>query len=122
MSLLLKKKNINQRNSVPLPSHLVTSNDCECHRSFHIFCTHLFPEHDPITDMINLHPAPRAHDRDSTRRAPTPYQRHRHRHQEDNNQDTIFTSRSEPAHVPILVVESQPFERKVTMTTDRRIF
>ncbi|CAF3334595.1 unnamed protein product [Rotaria socialis] len=111
VSLLLKNRNITQRNLVQLPSHLVTSPNCQCHRSFHIFCTDLFPENDLTHDMINIHPAPRTHDRDLSHRVSTPYKKNRHR-QQDHNQDSIFTSRSEPIHVPILVSDSQTYDKK----------
>ncbi|CAF2036468.1 unnamed protein product [Rotaria magnacalcarata] len=112
VSLLLKNRNIARRNLVQLPSHLVTSPNCQCHRSFHIFCTDLFPENDLTHDMINIHPAPRTHDRDLSHRVSTPYQRNRRRQQEDHSHDSIFTSRSEPIHVPILVSESQTYDKK----------
>ncbi|CAF0865165.1 unnamed protein product [Rotaria sordida] len=111
VSLLLKNRNISQPNLVQLPSHLITSPDCRCHRSFHIFCTDLFHENDQNIDMINIHPAPRIHDRDLSRRVSTPYKKPRPRKLEDNDQDTIVTTRSEPCQV--IVPESQSLEKKL---------
>jgi hypothetical protein len=106
VSLLLKNKN-----SQRLPSHLIPSPSCQCHRSFHLFCTDLLDEDD--IDMINIHPAPRNHERDSRRSmlVSTPYRKHRHRHQEDNDQETIVTTRSEPCQMTN--PDSQLLERKV---------
>lgn len=112
MKLLLKNRDISRRNLVQLPSHLVESPHCQCHRSFHIFCTDLFYENDDSIEMINIHPAPRIHDRDLSRRLPTPYQKTRQRLPEDTDRDTIITSRSEPCH-NIAQETTQPVEKKV---------
>ncbi|CAF4072782.1 unnamed protein product [Rotaria sp. Silwood2] len=96
---------------IQLPSHLITSPNCQCHRSFHIFCTDLFHENDQNIDMINIHPAPRTHDRDSSRRISTPYRKSRPRQLENNDQDTVITSRSEPCQV--IGPENQSLEKKL---------
>lgn len=111
VKLLLKNKNISQPNLVQLPSHLITSENCLCHRSFHIFCTNLFDKNEQDIEMIHIHPAPRNHERDLSRRISTPLKKYHHQYQEDNDQDFIGTSRSEPCHVPI--PESQLLEKKV---------
>lgn len=128
VSLLLKNANIPQPNLVRLPSHLVTSENCQCHRSFHLFCTDLFPEYDQDIDMIYIHPAPRIYERDSSRRTLTPYKKshhHHHHHQSshfhhvddrDNEQDIIGTARSEPVQTNI--TENQLFEKKVYCLRD----
>lgn len=113
VNLLLKNKNFSQPNLVQLRSHLVKSEICQCHRSFHLFCTDLFPKTDHDIDMIHIHPAPRIYERDSPRRISTPYKNSHshHRHQEDNEQDPIGTPRSEP--VQMTISESQLLEKKV---------
>jgi hypothetical protein len=111
VSLLLKNKNISQPDFLQLPQHLITSPNCQCHRSFHIFCTDLFPKDEYDIDMIHIHPAPRNHERDPSRRILSSNKKSRHRILEDN--DTIVTSRSEPCHVNNNNTESQLFEKKV---------
>ncbi|CAF0720215.1 unnamed protein product [Rotaria sp. Silwood1] len=96
---------------IQLPSHLITSPDCQCRRSFHIFCTDLFHENDQNIDMLNNHPAPRTHDRGLSRRVSTPYRKNRPRPLEDNDQNTVVTSRSEPCQV--ILPESQSLEKKL---------
>lgn len=111
VNLLLKHKNISQSNPVELPSHLVTSNNCQCHRLFHIFCTNLLPQNDSHIDMIYIHPAPLNHERDSTRRVSTSFRKSHHKHYDDIEKDIIVTARSEPCQVSM--PENQLFERKV---------
>lgn len=111
VNLLLKNKNISQPNFLQLPSHLITSPDCQCHRSYHIFCTDLYPEHDQDIDMIHIHPAPRNHEKSPSHRISSSCRKSRHRILEDNDHDTIVTTRSEPCHVTN--TESQLSEKKV---------
>ena len=111
VNLLLKHRNISQPNLVQLPLHLVTSPNCQCRRSFHIFCTDLLDKNGENTDMINVHPAPRTHDRDLSRRVPTPYRKYRHPHQKEYDQETIITARSEPPHAA--TAERHTLEKQV---------
>jgi hypothetical protein len=111
VSLLLKNQTISSKNLIRLPSHVITSPKCQCHRSFHIFCTDLFHENDQHTEMINIQPAPHCHDRDSSRRILTSHRKYRHEFPEDNAHDTIVTTRSELADLTI--PESQSLEKKV---------
>ena len=111
MNLLLKHKNISSPNLVRLPTHLVTSEPCQCTRSFHLFCTALFPRNDPTLEMIYIHPAPRHHERDSTRRVLSSVRKSRSKDQEP---DTMITARSEPSH--IILSDGQILEKKVGIT------
>ncbi len=111
MNLLLKNSNISLSNPARLPSHLATTENCQCHRSFHIFCTDLLPKNDDDIDMIYIHPAPRNHDRDLSRRVSTPMRRFYRKHHEDNEQDNASVTRSEPNQMAI--PESQLLDKKV---------
>ncbi|CAF0751184.1 unnamed protein product [Adineta ricciae] len=90
VSLLQKHKAISAINRIRVRSHTILSAQCQCHRSFHLFCTDLFNDSPTENDMINQHPAPHCHDRDVSRRVPTPFRKYRHRfvsetiHQEKN--------------------------------------
>jgi hypothetical protein len=109
VNLLLKHKNISQPNLLRLPSHFITSENCSCHRSFHIFCTDLFHENDQDIEMIHIHPAPRTRERDSSRRILSPYKKYNyHQYQEDNDRDRIGTPISE-----LTTSENQLFDKKV---------
>jgi hypothetical protein len=111
VSLLIKNKNISSLNLMRLPSHVVTSPKCQCHRSFHIFCTDLIHENDEDIEMINVRPAPHCHERDLSRRILTSHRKYRHESQEDNAQGTIGTTSSELGRVTI--PESPSPEKKV---------
>ena len=70
--------------------------------------------------MINIHPAPRSSERgEASRRISTPYRKARRRHREENDQDTIITTRSEPCQAPFL--ESQLLEKKVAFFFARNV-
>jgi hypothetical protein len=120
VNLLLKNQNISQANLVRLPSHLVTSEICQCPRSFHIFCTDSFPLNDQDIEMIYIHPAPRKYERGSSRRISTPYKQYNHpRHQENNQQHMIITARSAPT---MNIPESQLLEKKVLIISVIEIY
>lgn len=111
VNLLLKNSNISPSNPVRLPAHRVRTEHCQCHRSFHIFCTDLLPKNEQDIDMIYIHPAPRNHDRDLSRRVSTPWRKFHRKYHEDNEQDNVSTTRSEPNQMTIS--ESQSLEKKV---------
>jgi len=113
VNLLLKNKNFSQPDLLKLPSHLFTSENCQCYRSFHIFCTDFFHKNDQDIEMIHIHPAPRTRERDPSRRVSTPYKKYHHRHQEDSDDDPIGTTRSESCHRT--TPENQLIENKVCM-------
>lgn len=115
MNLLSKDRTISSANLVRLPSHLVTSDNCRCTRSFHLFCTALFPRRDPSLEMIYIHPAPRHHDRESTHRVLSSVRKSRAKDQEF---DSLVTTRSEPLQA--IPPDSQQFEKKVWNVNDVR--
>ncbi len=108
VNFLLKNRNISQSNQVRLPTHAVPIEICQCHHSFHIFCTDLFQKNEQDIDMIYIHPAPRNHDRDLSRRAPTPSRKSYRKHHEDNDHDTVSTEYSQ-----VIVPENPLLEKKV---------
>ena len=62
--------------------------------------------------MLHIHPAPRNHERDLSRRIATPFRKSYHKFHEDNDQEPIATSRSEPP-CHLTSPESQLIEKKV---------
>jgi len=113
VNLLLKNKKLSQPNLIRLPAHLISSPPCTCSRSFHLFCTDLFPSDEQNIDMLYIHPAPRIYERDYSRRIPTQFRKSDQKFAEDNDLDTIVTTRSEPLPSLLTSTESQFNEKKV---------
>ena len=107
VSLLLK-----HRFGGKLLSTCSSSNSiCSCHRSFHLFCTDLLVS-EPSSTMINIHPAPRHHDRNARRLLLSSARKRKSRLKEEADQEAIMTStRSDPCQLTI--ADSQSLEKKV---------